>query len=69
MESLAQEPVIIRTTVVQVGMKRILTLAAAVLLLAAACDRYPEHSVVVNSTDALVNTAEGTLPELRISLI
>ena len=33
----------------------------SVLLLLAACSRYPEHSVVVNSRDALVQTAEGTL--------
>ena len=27
----------------------------------AACDRYPDHSVIVNSTDALVETTYGTL--------
>ena len=42
-------------------MKRILTLCAAVLLLCAACDRYPDHSVIVNSKDALVETTYGTL--------
>ena len=31
------------------------------LLFLAACDDYPEHSVVVNSTDALVETCYGTL--------
>ena len=31
------------------------------LLLFAACTNYPEHSVVVNSTDALVETCYGTL--------
>ena len=41
-------------------MKQFLTLSAALLLLAA-CDSYPEHSVVVNSTDALVETCYGTL--------
>ena len=33
----------------------------AFCLLAASCDRYPDHSVIVNSTDALVNTTYGTL--------
>ena len=33
----------------------------AALLLFAACTSYPEHSVVVNSTDALVETCYGTL--------
>ena len=42
-------------------MKRILTLAAALLLLAACNDRYPSHSVIVNSKDALVKTTYGTL--------
>ncbi len=42
-------------------MKRILTLAAALLLLAACNDRYPSHSVIVNSKDALVETTYGTL--------
>jgi len=37
-------------------------LAAALCLLCASCnDRYPEHSLVVNSTDALVQTCYGTL--------
>ena len=40
-------------------MKRILLLA--VILLAASCNRYPVHSVVVNSKDALVETTYGTL--------
>ena len=44
-------------------MKKISILAAAALcLLCASCDdRYPEHSLVVNSTDALVQTCYGTL--------
>ena len=44
-------------------MKQTLFLLAAAALLATACDRYPEHSVIVNSTDALVETAQGTLCE------
>ena len=42
-------------------MKKIITLAATVLTLAACCERYPDHSVIVNSTDALVQTQQGTL--------
>ena len=34
-------------------MKKILSLCAVALLLAA-CDSYPDHSLIVNSTDALV---------------
>lgn len=41
-------------------MKRLLILFAATILLAA-CDCYPDHSLIVNSTDALVETTEGTL--------
>ena len=41
-------------------MNKLLTFSAALLLLAA-CNDYPEHSVVVNSTDALVETCYGTL--------
>ena len=41
-------------------MTRLLPFSAA-LLLFAACTSYPEHSVVVNSTDALVETCYGTL--------
>ena len=47
-------------------MKRLITTAihaaclSAVLLLTA-CDRYPHHSLTVNSSDALVETTYGTL--------
>lgn len=41
-------------------MKRLLIFFAATILLAA-CDCYPDHSLIVNSTDALVETTEGTL--------
>ena len=43
-------------------MKQFLTLPLALaFLLVAACDHYPSHSLVVNSTDALVETCYGTL--------
>jgi para-nitrobenzyl esterase len=42
-------------------MKQTLFLLATATLFAAACDHYPEHSVIVNSTDALVETVQGTL--------
>ena len=43
-------------------MKRFFFIAAIFLLMAAAgCDRYPSQSLIVNSKDALVQTAEGTL--------
>ena len=42
-------------------MKRLLIIAAAALLLAACGEKYPEHSVIVNSKDALVETTYGTL--------
>ena len=41
-------------------MKKILSLCAVASLLAA-CDSYPDHSLIVNSTDALVETTYGTL--------
>ncbi len=40
-------------------MKRWLLLAAVALV--ASCDCYPDHSLVVNSSDALVETCYGTL--------
>jgi para-nitrobenzyl esterase len=42
-------------------MKKLLTLCAATVLVVSACDRYPNHSLIVNSTDALVETTYGTL--------
>ena len=42
-------------------MKRIALLAAAALMMSACGSRYPDHSVIVNSTDALVETAAGTV--------
>ncbi|MBR5099816.1 MAG: carboxylesterase/lipase family protein, partial [Bacteroidales bacterium] len=42
-------------------MKRLLIIAAAALLLAACGEKYPEHSVIVNAKDALVETTYGTL--------
>ena len=41
-------------------MKRILVIATLAFLLTG-CKQYPDHSVVVNSTDALVETSYGTL--------
>ena len=42
-------------------MKRLALLAAALLMVSACGSRYPEHSVIVNSDDALVKTAAGTV--------
>ena len=42
-------------------MKRLVFLAAALLMVSACGSRYPEHSVIVNSDDALVKTAAGTV--------
>ena len=42
-------------------MKRLAFLAAALLMVSACGSRYPEHSVIVNSDDALVKTAAGTV--------
>jgi para-nitrobenzyl esterase len=42
-------------------MKRILLLATAALVLGACGTRYPEHSVIVNAKDALVETQAGTI--------
>ena len=41
--------------------KRILLAVTAVLVLSACGNRYPEHSVIVNSKDALVQTVYGTV--------
>ncbi len=38
-------------------MKKLVTICAAAFLLMTACDRYPSHSLIVNSTDALVVAA------------
>ena len=42
-------------------MNRLRLLVAAVLMVSACGPQYPEHSVIVNSTDALVETAAGTV--------
>ena len=42
-------------------MNRLFFLIAALLMVSACGPRYPEHSVIVNSTDALVETAAGTV--------
>ncbi len=42
-------------------MKKIFSLFLAVLALSACDNRYPEHSVIVNSKDALVQTVYGTV--------
>ena len=42
-------------------MKKILILALTAFVLAACGTRYPEHSLILNSTDALVETTYGTL--------
>ena len=42
-------------------MKRIFSLFLVVLALSACDNRYPEHSVIVNSKDALVQTVYGTV--------
>ena len=42
-------------------MKQTLLLLAASALLLAGCNSYPDHSLTVNSTDALVETTYGTL--------
>ena len=42
-------------------MKKLAFLAAALLMVSACGSRYPEHSVIVNSDDALVQTAAGTV--------
>ena len=42
-------------------MKRLAVLAAALLMGSACGSRYPDHSVIVNSDDALVKTAAGTV--------
>ena len=42
-------------------MNKSLLLAAALLTFAACDSKYPDHSIVVNSTDALVQTQQGTL--------
>ena len=42
-------------------MKRLAFLAAALLMGSACGSRYPDHSVIVNSDDALVKTAAGTV--------
>ena len=41
--------------------RRILLAVTAVLVLSACGNRYPEHSVIVNSKDALVQTVYGTV--------
>ncbi len=42
-------------------MKNALFLAAAALALASCGNKYPDHSIIVNSTDAIVQTRQGTL--------
>jgi len=42
-------------------MKKLLLLAAAVLMVSACGTRYPDHAVIVNSDDALVKTTYGTV--------
>jgi len=42
-------------------MKKYLILILAALTLSACCSRYPEHSLILNSKDALVETTYGTL--------
>ena len=42
-------------------MKRLAFLTAALLMVSACGSRYPDHSVIVNSDDALVKTAAGTV--------
>ena len=44
-----------------VGMNRLPLLAAALLMVSACGSRYPDHSVIVNSSDALVKTEAGTV--------
>ena len=42
-------------------MKKFVFIAAALVLFSACGSKYPNHSVIVNSTDALVQTQQGTL--------